>query len=67
MNKKNKNLFFRSLKITSILLFSICLLAVGCFKAYEGTRKIGFGEYKNAVCISEKEIRIMDFILYKAD
>lgn len=64
MNKKNRKLFFRSFKITTILLFCICLLTFGCFKAYEGMQKIGYGEYKNAIEISNTEFRILDFILF---
>lgn len=65
MNKKNKKLFFRSFKITAILLFCISLLAFGCFRAYESMQEIGFGQYKNAVEINEREIRVMDFVLFK--
>lgn len=65
MSKKQRKLFFRSFKITAILLLCISLLAFGCFKAYEGMQKIGFGEYKNAIEINKDEVRIMDFILFK--
>ncbi len=65
MKKKSTKIYLRTLKITTILLFCLSLLAFGCFKAYEGIRQVGFGEYKNAVEIDENGLRIMDMELFK--
>ena len=42
---------------------ALCLFmgAYGIARAYENTRRIGFGEYKKAVDVDDGGIRILDF------
>ena len=64
INKKQKARFFRSLKISGILLFCICLLFVGLMITYEQMQIISFGEYKKAVEFGSHYFRFFDFTLY---
>lgn len=61
--KRNTRLFFRSFFVSSVVAFCLILGFFGITKAYEGIRLVGFGEYRSAIEIDEKGIKIFDFTL----
>ena len=61
--KRNTRLFFRSFFVSSVVVFCLILGFLGITKAYEGIRLVGFGEYRSAIEIDEKGIKIFDFTL----
>lgn len=63
-NKKQRTRFFRSLKISSILLFCLCILAAGLMITYEQMQIISFGEYKKAVEFGPDYFRFFDLVIY---
>lgn len=46
--------------ISFVIIGCITMGAFGIAKAYENTRRVGFGDYKSAIEISDKNIRILD-------
>lgn len=63
-NKKQRTRFFRSLKISSVLLFCLCILVAGLMITYEQMQIISFGEYKNAVEFGPNYFRFLDLVIY---
>ena len=61
--KRSTRLFFRSFFISSVVVFCLILGFFGITKAYEGIRLVGFGEYRSAIEIDERGIKIFDFTL----
>ena len=61
--KRNTRLFFRSFFVSSVVAFCLIVGFFGITKAYEGIRLVGFGEYRSALEIDEKGIKIFDFTL----
>ena len=62
---KNK-IFLRTLYITLVMIFCLGIGLFGSTKAYEGIRKIGFGENRKAIAIEEERIKFFDIeIKYK--
>ncbi len=59
--KRNTNIFFRTVRITSIILFCLIIGFVGMAKSYESIRRIGFGEYRKAVEAENGTFRFFDF------
>lgn len=57
----SKNVFWRSIIISSIFVFNIVLFVFGVSTAYENIQLVFRGEEKSAVEISEDGIRILDF------
>ncbi len=64
---KHKEIFWRSVKITAIIIFNIVLLFYGICYAYKNIRLIGYGEYANIVEINEEDIKIFDFYIKRPD
>ena len=60
---KIKRVFIRSFSISFVV--AVCFFSglFGIAKAYENTRRIGFGENKKAVAIEEDGLRILDFTI----
>ena len=58
---KNFKIFFRTLYISSVVFFCLFIGIYGISKAYENMRLIGFGEYRNAIEVTENEIKIFDY------
>ncbi len=54
-------MFFKAFYLSAVILFCLGLGAAGIGKAYENTRRIGFGEYKKAVELDGTVLRILDF------
>ncbi len=63
-NKKQRTRFFRSLKISSILLFCLCILVAGLMITYEQMQIISFGEYKKAIEFGPSYFRFLDLVIY---
>ncbi len=57
----NNKYFWRSVAVTSVILFCFILLFKGTSLAYENTRQLGYSDYRPALEISENHIRIFDF------
>lgn len=63
-NKKQRARFFRSLKISLVLLFCLCIFVAGLMITYEQMQIISFGEYKKAVEFSPNYFRFLDLVIY---
>lgn len=63
-NTKQRTRFFRSLKISSILLFCLCILVAGLMITYEQMQIISFGEYKKAIEFGPGYFRFLDLVIY---
>ena len=61
--KRNTRLFLKSFFVSSVVVFCLILGFFGITKAYEGIRLVGFGEYRSAIEIDDKGIKIFDFTL----
>ena len=59
--KKNTRIFIRTMKITSLILICITIGIWGAVSSYEGIRKIGFGEQRQAIEIEDGALRLFDF------
>ncbi len=62
--KRQQTLFFRTVYITSVILFCLFIAFYGIAKAYENIRLIGFGEYRSAVELGDGEFSFFDFSFY---
>lgn len=60
-----KERFFRCFAISLIVIGCISFGFLGIIKAYENTRRVGFGDYKSAIEIGDNKIRILDLYLLK--
>lgn len=59
--KRNIKIFFRTVKITSLILFCLSVGFFGIAKSYESIRQIGFGEYRRAVEIENGTLKFFDY------
>ncbi len=57
----SKRIFWRTVKISSIILFNIILLLYGICVAYKNTRFIAFGEYCEIIEINDNSIKLFDY------
>jgi len=57
---KNFKIFLRSFYITSVITICLIIAVLGSAKAYENIRRIGFGEYRNAVEIKGGNFKFFD-------
>ncbi len=53
-------LYFKSLYISSVLIFCLLFGFIGMAKAYENIRLVGFGEYRSAIEIEDGKLKIFD-------
>lgn len=60
-----KKRFFRCFAISLIVIGCISFGFLGIIKAYENTRRVGFGDYNSAIKIGDGEIKILDLYLFK--
>ncbi len=58
---RSKNIFWRTVKLSSIIFFNLILLIYGICYAYKNIRLVGFGEYVQIIEISEDDIKIFDY------
>ncbi len=61
--KKSTKTFFRTVYISSVVVFCLTAGFYGCAKAYEGIRRIAFGEYRSAIEYKEGKLEFFDFEL----
>ena len=61
MKKKNITTFLRTAYISSIVTLCIIFAVYGVFEAYKNIRRIGFGEYRNALELENGRLEILDF------
>lgn len=59
--KKNTKIFIRTVHITSVILLCLTIALWGGARSYEGIRKIGFGEERQAIEIEDGALRLFDF------
>lgn len=63
--KKQLKVFWRTFRISSIIMFCLIFGFFGAAKAYENTVRIGFGIYRSAVEWNDDGLRIFDYYVYK--
>jgi len=61
--KRNSKVFWRSFFVSFMIVLAICIIFAGIGECYKQIRRIGFGEYKNAVGYSDGEFHILDFTI----
>ena len=61
--KRQTKTYFRTLYITLIVIMCLSFGWIGVSQAYENTVKTAYGEYKKAIEINDKTIRILDFTI----
>lgn len=59
--KRNTKIFWRSFFISFIITICLYIIIAGIGESYKQMRRIGFGEYKNAVELADGVLRILDF------
>ncbi len=59
--KTNTKIFWRTVKYTSVWILAFAILIYGICKSYLQIRRIGFGEYKNAVEYKDGVLSVFDF------
>ncbi len=58
---RSKNVFWRTVFLSGVIFFNLVMLIAGISTAYENIRSVFYGEYVEAVEVTDKEIRILDF------
>ena len=58
---RSKKIFWRTIKISSIIFFNIILLIYGICSAYKNIRLLAYGEYAQIVEINEDYIKLFDY------
>lgn len=61
--KRQTKTYFRTFYITFVIIICLCFGWIGISTAYENIMQTAYGEYKNAIEINEKSIRILDFTI----
>lgn len=61
--KRQIKTYFRTFYISLIIMLCLSLGWIGISTAYENTVQIVFGEYRQAIEISDEQIRILDFVI----
>ena len=59
--KRNLKIYFRSLYLSSVIIFCLTIGVFGIAKAYENTIETGFGERRQAIEFEDGILRILDF------
>ncbi len=63
ISKNSRNIFFRTVYITSVITACLVIAFMGITKAYESIRLIGFGEYRNAIELKDGKFYFFDCII----
>lgn len=63
MNKKQIKTFLRTTAVSSVIIACVFFSLFAFCEIYENIRYIGYGEYKNAIELTEDGIRILDFVI----
>ena len=53
-------LYFKTVYISSVVIFCLLFGFIGIAKAYENIRLVGFGEYRSAIEIEDGKLKIFD-------
>ncbi len=61
--KTQTKTYFRTFYISLVVILCLCLGWIGISTAYENTVRIAYGEYRDAIQITEEGIRILDFVI----
>lgn len=61
MKNKAFKTFLRSFYLSSVVVFCLIFAFYGISEAYKNIRRIGFGEYRNAIEIGDGKLEILDF------
>ena len=61
MKNKAFKTFWRSFYLSSVVIFCLFFALYGISESYKNIRRIGFGEYRNAIEINEESLKILDF------
>ena len=61
--KRSRTVFFRSVRLTAVIVLCLLLGGYGTAKAYESIRQTAFGEYCAAVELTADGLRILDFVI----
>ena len=66
MKKESKKtvIFLRSFALTSVILFCAIFGFWGATLVFENTLRIGYGQYRSAIEITDKMLRIFDFFMF---
>ena len=59
--KRNTKIFWRAFIISFLIVICLYIIIAGIGESYKQMRRIGFGEYKDAVEYSDGVLRILDF------
>ena len=59
--KRQTKIFFRTVKLTSVILTCVLIGFFGITKSYENIRRIGFGEYRKAIEFKDGTLKFFDF------
>lgn len=63
--KRQTKTYIRSFYISLVIILCLCLGWIGISTSYEKTVQIAYGEYKDAIEITNDSIRILDFVIKK--
>ncbi len=62
--KRNTKIFLRTLRLSFVWAVFFLIIILGICKSYEKIRETRYGEIKNAVCIEDGVLYILDFKLF---
>lgn len=63
MKNRKIKVFLRTTVIFTVIMMCIIFLLLSFCKIYENIRFIAYGEYKNAIEVTENSVRILDFYI----
>lgn len=63
MKNRKIEVFLRTTVIFTVIMMCVIFLLVSFCEIYENIRFIAYGEYKNAIEITESGVRILDFYI----
>ena len=58
---QKNSILLRTVYITTTIFLCLIFGIYGLFSAYKNIRRLAYGEYRNAIEITEEEIKILDF------
>lgn len=63
MRKEKIKVFLRTTIVFTVVMMCLIFGLMSFCKIYENIRYIAYGEYKNAIELTEEGIRILDFVI----
>ncbi len=61
--KRNTKIYLRSFYLSLVIIFCLLLGWIGISTAYKNTLRLGWGQEKKAIEITDDYIRILDFTI----